>query len=381
MSDFFVGELLVLVLLLPVVLRPFVSSLQAIRGIVFLPVVALVICMLILAGIGFPVSFTPVVLAVCFLVVNGLPRMIRAFRGLATDWYSLSSRIVLALFLPVYLGVVIMSFLFAPESPYMTGDSVRVTTHRERIATAVHARRTSWAQTATAPVSGSVVLFGDVSGDASGRTTLAGILAENGYTVFTDEYRSFYSWGNPLLSWPVFRYAAARFGYVLTGHPLLTDKEEIHRIQRANVARTMASLFPLLPEGPVYLVAEGSAVEPVSEYVRATGNRIQGLVCLVSPDVLEDVSGALDRSGFEGLYTVVASEKTMAPRASASLPVLVLSGETGTMLGRGELDADDILAAALLGGSRDTGRKRAERLSRRINDWFDWKNHGEEPLQ
>lgn len=375
MSDFFIGELLVLVLLLPVVLRPFVPSMQTIRGIVFLPVVAFLVCMLILAGIGFPVSFTPVFFVTCFLVINGLPRMIRSLRGLATDWYSLSSRIVLALFLPVFLGAVFVSFFFAPESAYITDESVNITVRGERVAAAVHANRTMWTSTDASTDAGSIVFFGDISGGSLSRTTLASILAEGGYTVFSDEYRSFYSWESSLLSWPVFRFAAARFGYVLTGRPLLTDNEEVHRIQRANVARTMASLFPKMPDGPVYLVAEGSAVQPVAEYVRAAGSRIQGFVCLVSPDSLEDVSAALDRSGFGGLYTIVASETSMIPRASASLPVLVLSGEDGTMLGYGELDADDILAAVLLGGSRDTGRKRAERLSRRINDWFDWKIH------
>ena len=48
------------------------------------------------------------------------------------------------------------------------------------------------------------------------------------------------------------------------------------------------------------------------------------------------------------------------------------------MTGYGELDADDVLAAMLLGGTRDTGRKRAERLARRIKDWFAWKSREEE---
>lgn len=381
MSDFFIGELLVLVLLLPVVLRPFVPSLQKIRGILFLPVIALVVCVLIMAGIGFPVSFTPVFFATCFLAVNGLPRMIRALRGLAADWYSLSSRIVLGLFLPVFLGVVFASFFFAPESSYMAEGIFQTTEHSERIAAAVRANRTRWAPPDARRDTGSVIFFGDISAGSLSRATLASVLAENGYTVFADEYRSFYSWKNPLLSWPVSRFAAARFGNILAGRPLCTDEEEIHRIQRANIARTMASLAPRLPDAPVFLVAEGSAVIPAAEYVRATGLREQGLVCLVSPKTLDRVTRALDRSGFEDAYIVVASETRMVPRASAYLPVLVLSGEEGTMLGYGELDADDILAARLLGGSRDAGRKRAERLSRRITDWFDWKRHGEETLQ
>ena len=93
MSDFFIGELLVLLLLVPVLLRPFLRSLQSIRGIVFLPPVALFVCFLIIAGSGFPVSFLPVVFVSVVAFLGGLARMVRALRGLATDWYSLPSKI------------------------------------------------------------------------------------------------------------------------------------------------------------------------------------------------------------------------------------------------------------------------------------------------
>ena len=381
MSDFFIGELLVLVLLLPVVLRPFVPSLQMIRGIVFLPVVALVVCVLMIAGLGFPVSFLPLFLATCFLVVNGLPRMIRALRGLATDWYVLSSRVVLGLFLPLFILVLFGAFFFAPESAYLADETLDVSVRTIRITASVQARRTVWTSAASGDARGTVVFFGDISAGSASRTTLASILAEKGYTVCADEYRSFYSWKSAILAWPVTRLAVARFGRVFTGSPLYTSADEVRRVERANIARSMAALPSASSSRPVFVVAEGSSVIPAAEYIRAAGNRVSGFVCLVSPDEIDNTTRALNDSLFEGLYTVVASEKSMIPRFSAYLPVLVLSGEEGSMLGLGELDADDILAAVLLGGSRDSGRKRAERLSRRIMDWFDWRQSGEEALQ
>ena len=180
------------------------------------------------------------------------------------------------------------------------------------------------------------------------------------------------------MAWPAVRFLAVRLGEIVSGRALATDDEELYRLTRLAVARTMSAVRTEVRDAPLFIVAEGNACVPVAEYLHATGFGVQGFVCLVQLEAVSPLSLALDGSGFEGQYTVVASETSMIPRFSAHLPVLVLSGEPGTMIGRGELDADDVLAALLLGGTRDTGRKRAERLARRIGGWFSWKIQEEE---
>ncbi|HOU38542.1 MAG TPA: hypothetical protein PK786_10120 [Treponemataceae bacterium] len=378
MSDFFIGELLVLLLLVPVLLRPFVRSLQSIRGIVFLPPVALIFCILIIAGSGFPVSFFPVFFVVTLTFFGGLARMSRALRGLATDWYSLSSRIYYLVLLPVFLCSVAAAFYSAPENSYLGSVSVEKSVVREKAAAGVLAFRHEWSPSAETARTATVVFFGDVSGGAVSRSTLAAVLSEQGYGFQSDDYRSFYAWDRPAMAWPAVRFLAVRLGEIVSGRALATDDEELYRLTRLAVARTMSAVRTEVRDAPLFIVAEGNACVPVAEYLHATGFGVQGFVCLVQPEAVAPLSRALDGSGFEGQYTVVASETSMIPRFSAHLPVLVLSGEPGTMIGRGELDADDVLAALLLGGTRDTGRKRAERLARRIGGWFSWKIQEEE---
>ena len=392
MSDFFIGELLVLLLLVPVLLRPFVRSLQSIRGIVFLPPVALSFCILIIAGSGFPVSFIPVFFVVIITFFGGLARMIRALRSLATDWYSLSSRIYYLVLLPVFLCSVAAAFYSAPENAYLGSVSVEKSVVREKAAAGALVFRHEWSPSAETARTATVVFFGDVSGGAMSRSTLAAVLSEQGYGFQSDDYRNFYAWDHPAMAWPAFRFFAVRLGQIVSGRALATDEEELYRLTRLAVARTLSAVRTEVRDAPLFIVAEGNACVPVAEYLHATGfgvphagsglqtagSGVQGFVCLVQPEAVASLSRALNSSGFEGRYTVVASETSMIPRFSAHLPVLVLSGEPGTMIGRGELDADDVLAALLLGGTRDTGRKRAERLARRIGDWFSWKMQEEE---
>ena len=157
MSDFFIGELLVLLLLVPVLLRPFVRSLQSIRGIVFLPPVALIFCILIIAGSGFPVSFFPVFFVVTLTFFGGLARMSRALRGLATDWYSLSSRIYYLVLLPVFLCSVAAAFYSAPEDSYLGSVSVEKSVVREKAAAGVLAFRHEWSPSAETARTATVV--------------------------------------------------------------------------------------------------------------------------------------------------------------------------------------------------------------------------------
>lgn len=370
MSDFFISELLVLLLLVPFVLRIFSQSLQSLRGTLFLPAIAFCICLLIIAGNGFPVSFIPVFLFSCIALVVGFPRMVRTLRGLETDWYAISSRIMYGILVPLFFVVVFGAFYFAPESGYPAGGNVKRTVTIERPGVAVLASRYAWAPSDEGETYGSVVFLGDASGGAQNRTTLAYILAEQGYSVFSDDYRSFYTWKNGLMSWPAFRFAAIRAGDALRGQPLFTDEEEIRTVERRNIARAMYAVLEKKRDGPLFIIAEGSACVPAAEYLSASGTPVDGFLCLVSPENVSAVERKLDATGYEGQYTFVTSETSMIPSASAYLPVLVLSGGNGTMIGRGELDCDDILTAVLLGGSRDTGRKRAERLSRRVEHWF-----------
>ena len=88
MSDLFIGEILVSLLLIPVLLRPFSRRLQRVGGIPLLPPIAFILCALIVMGSGFRISFLPIFLVTTLAFVFGMIRLARLFLGLPTDWYK-----------------------------------------------------------------------------------------------------------------------------------------------------------------------------------------------------------------------------------------------------------------------------------------------------
>ncbi|HHU37078.1 MAG TPA: hypothetical protein GXZ47_07605 [Treponema sp.] len=378
MSDFFIGELLILLLLLPVVMRPFIRRLQGIRGIVFLPPVALTVCVLIIAGSGFLFSFTPLLVITLILFFAGIPRMARAIRSLETDWYSLPSAIFYGLFFLVFFIVAFAAFFFAPETAYLGSVPIIKEVNLERVSSTVNVRHYCWKPQPDVGHKGTVIFFPDVVGGANSRNTAACILAEKGYTVFSNDYCRFHAWQNPIMAFSAFRRPVLLAGKIGGKTPLFTDDREIYRAQQGDFSLMVAEVRAAMQPGSLFILAEGSACAPAAEYLRTGGEDIRGFICLVSQQGLEATELVLDASGFTEEYTRVYSETVMTPKTASEKPVLLLSTESGSMIGRGELDANDVLAATLLGGNRDAGRKRAERLARRITDWCDSRNHVEE---
>lgn len=371
MSDFFIGELLVLVLLLPVVLRPFIRRLQRIRGIVFLPPVALALCILVIAGSGFLISFIPLFILSVVFSFAGIPRMARAMRNMATDWYPLSSSIFYGLLVLVFMVVAFSAVSFAPETSYLGVLPVKKDVWYERLASSVSVRNFSWAPLSGVPHTGTVIFFADAAVGADSRNTAACILAEKGYTVYAKDYCSFYAWEYPLMAYSSFRQPILLIGKIFARKPFFTDANEIYFTQQGAVSRAVSDVRATMQSGPLFILAEGNACAPTAEYLRTERAGIQGFICLASHHDLEVLEQALDVSGFSENYTTVLSETIMVPKTASEKPALLLSGEKGSLIGSGELDSNDVLAAILLGGSRDTGRKRAERLARRITDWCD----------
>lgn len=378
MSDFFIGELLVLLLLLPVVLRPFVRRLQGISGIVFLPPFALLICVLIIVGSGFLISFVPLLLVTFILVIAGFPRMMRAMRNLSTEWYSLPSSVFYGLFLPILLAVIFGAFFFAPETAYLGTMPIIKKMNFERVSQTISVRHCVWETESNIRHRGTVIFLPDAGSDVNSRNTAACILAEKGYTVYANDYYNLNTWKNRFMAYSAFRRTIMRVSKITEKGPLFTNFREVYLAQQEDFSRTLAWVRTEMQLGPLFVLSEGSACAPTAEYLRTFEEDVRGFICLAAPQMLVETEFALDTFGFERQYTKVCSQTVMTPRSASEKPALLLSGEEGTMIGNGELDADDILAAILLKGNRDAGRRRAERLARRITDWCDSRNQAEE---
>jgi hypothetical protein len=375
MSDLFIGEILVLLLLIPVLLRPFSRRLQRVGGIPLLPPIAFILCALIIMGSGFRISFLPIFLVTILAFVFGLIRLARLFLGLPTDWYKPLSVVWHAFLLALFAGAVVLVFVFAPETGAVSAPAVGRSTSVETESPGLKARYSVWktAPGATQGPAGKpvMIVLGDIGSGSRGRTSTALEIAGSGYVVLGADFSGIREYRNPLMGSPSARQCMALTGEVLAGRPFLTDSAEV----AANQENELSLLVRYAranygPSTPIYALAEGSAVDALFSYLRKYPKTFAGAVAIVNSkedSTLPPLSGA---DSLPGGYAVLEGIDAMMPASASAFPVLVISGPDRGLYGLGELSSDDVLAARLLGSSRDAGRKAAVLTGRRIVSWL-----------
>jgi len=367
MSDLFISEILVLVLLLPVLLRPFFRRLQRIEGIAVLPLLSLLLCAAVIAGTGLRVSFVPVLLFSVLLFLSGIARMVRLFLGLPTDWFSPLSAFYAAFLLLVYSAVLVTAFVTAPENSYSVAAGVRRSVVSERVSAGIAARYTELtvSNSSGASMKPVVLFLGDISSGAAGRTTAGLILAESGYTVLSADFTSGTDFDAPLLSHPAIRTFISLAFKIGTGGYGPTNADEVLQAQSKELVRLDQYARRRYGAGvPVYVVSEGSGSLALLARMKAEPALFAGAVCIVP----EDFAGSF--SAVAGGYRTVTSDSGPLPADAGSAAVLAVTGDRKQLPGFGELGADDVLAAFMLGAERDTGRRNAELTGRRIASWL-----------
>ena len=366
MSDLFVGEILIFFLLLPVMLRPFFRRLQRVEGCALLPFLAFLICVAMIAAFGLQITFLPVLFFCLLVFFSGLTRLFRLFRHLPTDWYSPVAKVYGGFLLLLFAAVLWLSFMYAPEAAFFSGKNVQRVSSTQTVSGGIKARVTTWAP----PVAGTnaekmptVLFVGDVSSGSAGRTTIASILAENGYTVVAADFNGSRDYENPLLASSTLRQFLFRFSLVFSVSLAPANGDAVRFAQTQEVDRLVEIAKGRYGSDSVFfVVAEGSACDAVLSLRHAQPDLFVGVFCILSPDAVVSVSGgdSITRSADSGAM----------PANAGSFPVYVLTGGHETLYGFGELAADDPLAAAQCGVSRDIDRKQAEITARRAVSWF-----------
>jgi hypothetical protein len=366
MSDLFVGEILILFLLLPVMLRPFFRRLQRVEGISLLPLLAFLLAIMVIAAVGLALAFVPVFLFVFLVLLSELARVSRFFRHLPTDWYSPPAKVYYGFLLMLFVGVFCGAVFFAPEAIFFSGKDVRRVTVNETISPGARARITTW----TAPTVGEaakkspiVILVEDFSSGAGGRRTTASILAENGYTVIEADFGSLSDFKNPVLSVPVLRKFLFRLALAFPGIPAPAAAGETMTVQLVDLDRLVRLVRDRYgADVRVFAVAEGSACKATVARMRAEPRLFAGVVCIVPAG----------NPGFDvpGEAIEISAASGSMPSSAGTYPICVLSGDRATLYGYGEMAADDVLAAIRCGSVRDSGRKQAEFTARRISSWL-----------
>lgn len=379
MSDLFIGEILVLFLLLPVLVRPFSRRLQRLHGLPLLPLLALLLCAAIVAGMGLRLTFLPILILSAIVFIFGLIRLFRLFRGLPTDWYPPMSIAWNSFLAALFVGTVALTFIFAPESGYMADVRVERTMTTRPEGRGMYGHYAVWnsslgsaaGASATIAAKPVLLLLGDVSSAIGGRSTGALVLAEAGYTVIAANFSGPGDYRNPLVVHPSVRQYATLSGRVFAGKPYLTDFEEVAAAQERELKRLIVYARELCGDAvPLYALAEGSAAPSLFNFVKSSPEALSGAVAIMNASNAASLPPVSGGAALPGGYAVLDGIDGMMPALAGNFRVLVISGADKGLYGFGEIASDDVLAAALLGGARDVQRKNAELMARRIASWL-----------
>ncbi|MEL3906552.1 MAG: hypothetical protein P1P65_05945 [Treponema sp.] len=118
MTDLLLSELLVLVLLLPVLLRPFSKLLKKGYAIPILPFIALFVCICIIIGQGIILPFFILLTFTLLVCISEIIRLTAFSQGVLNDFYGTPSIMLRLVLLVLFGGTVYLCFRFAPEPRY-----------------------------------------------------------------------------------------------------------------------------------------------------------------------------------------------------------------------------------------------------------------------
>lgn len=366
MSDLFVGEILILLLLVPVLLRPFIRRLQSIAGISILPLLSLLLIFGVLAAGGFRFSFLPVMLCTLLIFILNFVRMIHLFTGLPSDWYSTPSIILYVFSIALFLVTLWSAILFAPEPNRITQNEITRTVHTESFSSGTKVRLSFWepVNKENSNREGIIIIAADSATGTGARNTTASIFSELGYSVIEGNSISTHDYVNPLFLFPEIRKALFLFARLFPSIEIFPDNEEIEVVQFKSLERLVS--WTIKKHGkklPLYIIAEGDSIPAAASMFTDNPTLFAGIACISTNVHIKNLFP--EKTTFS--FNISGGS---LPSVSSVYPVCVFAGLDSSLEGLGEIDANDVLFSFLLGGSRDLNRVRAEMIARRIESWI-----------
>ena len=205
MTDLLLSELVALLLLLPVLLRPFSKSLKKGRAIPILPFLSLFVCICIIIGQGIVLYLFILVLFVLIVCLSEIIRLIAFSQGMLNDFYGIASMMLRIVLLCLFCGIAYCAFRFAPEASIRTEYPLTVRSIELTDKTSTGTDKGTAEQTADSaspdssaprnPIEGllierqggadkrALVIIAEAFPYTERSETLASLLADQGYTV------------------------------------------------------------------------------------------------------------------------------------------------------------------------------------------------------
>lgn len=361
MSDFLLSELLVLSLLLPVLLRPFIKPLKKGQALPILPFLSIFVCICILLGQGIILSFC---ILFCFAVLVALSEAVRAaafFHGVLNDFYVAPAAALRGFLLCLFCAVGWALIHFSPEAAFIPKIPVSEQAIRfpQESGNPIEARLLIPNNPTDAKV---LIAVASAFPFSSGSGTAARIFANAGYNVL--EITRLHK--NPVLP---------RFDVYRSILPLMLKHQQGNRFLPKEADPEIAAFFD---DFLLKAVTQYGQHKHVFLYTEGVYSDLAADFCLKNQGVFNGVFFNLSEEEplppIRKSLAVCAYSKDggipVAPAANTYQPFYCYIHPHSDLAGFGSLRADDVLAALLLGSERDLALQDQQAAAKHFIQWM-----------
>ena len=356
MSDFFVSEILVLILLILPLIRPFSKALKTADAIPLFPLASLIVLILSIIGQGLIFSLIPTALIVIICIITEFARFVMFLRQVPNNFYTIPS-ILLRIFVLILLsGAFFAAFYFSPEREYPVFTSIA---EKERVSfIADEKEKTAGVYYKPEPCRNekeAIIIVPPFPNEVAG--TFDRYLLNEGYKVA--------SLSLPKKTGYKYKLKNSEIFFSVVDSVLNTKTEQASKnVGDENLGTNLSPLIRFFGDTELFLIGEGDQVQGLLDYYNKNPNAFSGAFFIISED------SPLPNGLKEGSYTVLNENDLKFSENIALFPICFFIHSKESLTGFGDIRGNDILASLLLGSSRDLGRQDRLNTIKAFEKWL-----------
>ncbi len=382
MSDIFLSEILVLVLLLFPALRPFSKRLKNSSAICLFPFFALIVTVSIILGQGLFFSLIPVAVITLICIISEFARFVMLLSEVPNNFYTIPS-IILRIFLVLLISAGIFSvFFFSPEREVdcSLANAEKITMPLNLEKKGVNSGMHFLSKDLKNKDGHILVLNPFPNSNENGNTITRYFLNEN-YNVTElnnfDLDKSRKKFAFSMKRSKQFKMALndyfASLGITEKKQPKLIKQEDFNLIisQTLENIKTERVKRGLTKDCLIYVFCEGDINKYLYEYSLNNPFDFAKIFFLVSEDKLNNFEDRIKSKNNSGAFFVLDERKPLKfSEEKKALPYCLFIQQKDKLPQYGDLRGDDILATYCLASTRDLGRRERLRVAKVFEKTF-----------
>lgn len=360
MSDFLISEMLVLILLIPSIIRPFSKNLKRAGAICILPIFSAFVLGLLITAHGIYVSLIPVIFFVLICIITEFARFVMFLNHLPNNFYSIPS-ILLRFFLLVISFFVFALIIYMPPQKHLqiinspvSAKSINFTRSGEEVnAGNIYTPN----KILTGKEKTTIILLNNLFNSSNEPNTIARYLLNEGYKVIeintikkTDKL-----------------FTVKRFEKFKESIKMLFNKQSEQKILTKDEFKSVISKITE-EDNKIYIFTEEPYIDFILEYSKNNPDSFTGIFYMISED--NDIyQKILMRSPY-----ILEEKKGLKFSENIRLnfeALFIRKKECFTEIG--ELRSEDPLSAFFWGASKDTDRQDRIFIAKTFQKWLELK--------